>query len=262
MSNYGDLASKTVLITGALGHIGRELSTNFAKYGSSLILLDTGAMIDDVFLAKLAVHSKVSFVPVDFESTSSRKEAISSVAAEYPQIDVLINNAAFVGTSNLGGWTVPFENQTVDTWNRALGVNLTTPFELIQGLIDPLRKSNSASIVNISSIYGVIAPDWSIYEGTSMGNPAAYGVSKAGLIQLTKWLATYLAPDIRANCVSPGGLYRNQDPVFVEKYLAKTPLGRMATESDVVNCVSFLASEASKYVTGQNLIVDGGFTIW
>lgn len=261
MNLFSDLTTKTVLITGAFGHIGRELSTNFAKYGSSLILLDTGAMRDDVFLARLAEHSRVSFVPVDFESRSSKKEAINLVIEEYPRIDVLINNAAFVGTSKLGGWTVPFEEQTVDTWNRALDVNLTTPFELIQGLIDPLRKSNSASIINISSIYGVMAPDWSIYEGTSMGNPAAYGVSKAGLIQLTKWLATYLAPEIRANCVSPGGLYRNQDPVFVEKYLAKTPLGRMATESDVVNCVSFLASEVSQYITGQNLVVDGGFTI-
>lgn len=177
-------------------------------------------------------------------------------------IDVLVNNAAFVGTSNLAGWTVPFEDQTVETWSRALEVNLTAPFEIIQGLIKPLRQSKTASIINISSIYGVMAPDWNIYEGTSMGNPAAYGVSKAGLIQLTKWMATSFAPDIRANCVSPGGLYRNQNITFVEKYLSKTPLGRMANESDVVNCVTFLASELSQYITGQNLIADGGFTIW
>ena len=118
------------------------------------------------------------------------------------------------------------------------------------------------NIINISSIYGVYAPDWNLYSGTLMSNPAGYSVSKGGLLQLTRWLATTIAPNVRVNAISPGGIFRNQPESFIKSYEGKTPLGRMATEDDFRGAVAYLASDLSKYVTGHNLLVDGGWGVW
>jgi NAD(P)-dependent dehydrogenase (short-subunit alcohol dehydrogenase family) len=177
-------------------------------------------------------------------------------------LDVLINNAAFVGTSDLKGWGVTFAQQTIETWRRALEVNLTAAFQLCQGLSPLLQSSGRGIIINIGSIYGEFGPDWSLYEGTSMNNPAAYGASKAGLLQLTRWLATTMAPAVRVNAISPGGIARGQAQAFVKRYEARTPLGRMATEDDFRGAVAFLASDMSAYITGQNLLIDGGWSVW
>ena len=115
---------------------------------------------------------------------------------------------------------------------------------------------------NIGSIYGDLGPDWRIYEGTQLANPAAYSASKGGLIQLTRWLATTIAPKIRVNTISPGGIYRGQPKDFVERYASKTPLGRMATEDDIRGAIGYLSSDLSRYVTGQNLKIDGGWSAW
>jgi NAD(P)-dependent dehydrogenase (short-subunit alcohol dehydrogenase family) len=187
---------------------------------------------------------------------------INWIKSDGQGLNILINNAAFVGTSDLKGWAVPFEQQTVETWRRALEVNLTAIFDLCQGLTPLLKEAKGANIINIASIYGIYGPDWSLYEDTSMSNPAAYGASKGGLIQLSRWLATTVAPDIRVNAISPGGVLRNQPEVFVKRYEAKTPLGRMATEDDFRGTVAHLASDLSKYVTGQNFSVDGGWGAW
>ena len=125
-----------------------------------------------------------------------------------------------------------------------------------------LNGSEGANIINIGSIYGIYAPDFSLYEGTDMGNPAAYGVSKAGLNHLTKWLSTSMAPNIRVNSICPGGISRNQPNEFVTKYIQKTPLKRMANESDFLGVMAYLASDMSVYVTGQVIQVDGGWGVW
>jgi NAD(P)-dependent dehydrogenase (short-subunit alcohol dehydrogenase family) len=125
-----------------------------------------------------------------------------------------------------------------------------------------MKNSVGASIINISSIYGQLGPDWRLYEGTKIGNPAAYGASKGGIIQLTKWLSTTLAPSIRANVVCPGGIFRNQPEKFVIRYQNRTPLGRMATDNDLKGALGYLASDLSSYVTGQILTVDGGWGAW
>ena len=154
-----------------------------------------------------------------------------------------------------------FEDQSMDAWQSAMEVNLSAAFDLTQGLLPLLKKGMDPSVINISSIYGLVGPDMGLYTGTSMGNPLAYAASKGGLLQMTKWLASVLAPDIRVNAVSPGGVFRGQPEAFVQRYIDKTPLGRMATETDVVGSMVFLASDLASYLTGQNIVVDGGFTV-
>ena len=141
-------------------------------------------------------------------------------------------------------------------------VNLTSAFHLSQSLYKILKKSKGANIINVASIYGELGPDWSIYNSTSIANPAAYSASKGGLIQLTRWLATTVSPEVRVNAISPGGIIRKQPKNFINRYVKKTPLGRMAKEEDLIGAISYLASDLSKYVTGQVLRVDGGWSGW
>jgi NAD(P)-dependent dehydrogenase (short-subunit alcohol dehydrogenase family) len=187
---------------------------------------------------------------------------IATVKSDGLGLSCLINNAAFVGSSNLQGWVSPFEEQTIETWRRGFEVNLTAAFHLSQSFAPELRASTHGNIINIASIYGELGPDWNLYEGTVMGNPAAYSASKGGLLQLTRWLATTMAPHIRANAISPGGVFRGQPDQFVDRYVAKTPLGRMATEDDLRGAVAYLATAMSRYVTGQTLRVGGGLSVW
>jgi len=176
--------------------------------------------------------------------------------------DVLVNNAAFTGTSGVPGYAVPFEDQTDDAFELALRLNLTVPFSLTRRLLPLLRRTGHGSVVNVSSIYGLVGPNMGLYAGTVMGNPAAYGASKGGIAQLTRYLATVLAPDVRCNAFAPGGIARGQAEEFVERYEGLTPLRRMATEDDFRGVVRWLASDESAYVTGQVIAVDGGWTAW
>lgn len=266
MRSFKELSSlegRIVLVTGAGGHIGSAISDGLAELGAELILLDRN--IETVEAAADAIafkhNARVSRIHADLERLEERDipREVSGIARK---LDVLINCAAFVGTDRLEGWNEPFTGQSPETWRRALEVNLTAPFILTQSLLPLLSRSESASIVNFSSIYGMCAPDYSIYEGLGMNNAAAYAVSKAGLLQLTRWLATTLAPGIRVNAITPGGVRRGQPESFIERYEAKTPLRRMAAEEDMVGAAVFLASDLSRYVTGQNIVVDGGWSVW
>ena len=143
-----------------------------------------------------------------------------------------------------------------------MSVNVLAPFFLIQACAPLLKASPCASVVNVASIYGVVGPDMKIYEGTSMTNPAAYAASKGGLIQLSRWLATTLAPQVRVNTITPGGIDRGQPQSFIDSYTARTPLARMGTEGDVSGSITFLLHPDSSYITGHNLLVDGGWTAW
>jgi NAD(P)-dependent dehydrogenase (short-subunit alcohol dehydrogenase family) len=257
------LNGRRALITGAAGGLGRVMAPTLAELGADLVLLDRS----DAVLAELAAAIKADWgtdVDVrhcDLESQVEREALITELLRE-GRLDILINNAAFVGISGLKGWGVPFEQQSIETWRRALEVNLTAAFHLCQGLAPLLRSSGRGSIINIASIYGEYGPDWRLYEDTSMSNPAAYGASKGGLLQLTRWLATTMAPAVRVNAIAPGGIARGQAQSFVDRYKARTPLGRMATEDDFRGAVAFLASDMSAYVTGQNLSIDGGWGVW
>lgn len=264
LAELQDLRGKVALVTGASGGIGRVICRTLAELGADIALLDR----NDDALQKLAAELRndlgVNAQPIlmDLEAENQRLTVVDRICEHFSGLNVLINNAAFVGDSRLTGWAVKFEHQEIDTWRRAFEVNLTACFHLCQLLTPMLSQGDSGSIVNIGSIYGIVGPDWRLYSGTSMGNPAAYAASKGGLIQLTRWLSTVLAPRIRVNCISPGGVFRGQPQNFVDEYVARTPLGRMATEEDFMGAIAFLSSGLSKYVTGQNLVIDGGWTVW
>lgn len=259
-----DMTGRWAVVTGATGNLGRVITDVLAELGADLVVVDRpGSPLGAVAGQLRTVHRiSVDCRECDLESGESRRALVTGLDRDYPEISVLVNNAAFVGTSELVGWAVPFAEQSVETWRRALEVNLTAAFELCQGLHSALARVRGASIINIGSIYGLHGPDWGLYDGTLMANPAAYGASKGGLLQLTRWLATTMAPRVRVNAISPGGIYRNQPESFVTRYSQRTPLGRMATEDDFRGAIAFLASDMSGYVTGQNIEVDGGFGVW
>jgi NAD(P)-dependent dehydrogenase (short-subunit alcohol dehydrogenase family) len=259
-----DLTGRTALVTGGAGHIGMAFCETLAEAGASVAVLDIDPARVKDSAARLTKQYGVKAMGLAIDLADQRAviAAPAQVAGALGGLDILVNCAGFVGTSGLSGWVTPFEEQSVDTWRAALEVNLTAPFALIQAATPLLRASGHGSVVNIGSTYGVVGPDMSLYEGTAMGNPAAYAASKGGLTQLTRWLATTLAPDIRVNCISPGGVERGQPDPFVQRYLARTPLARMGTEEDMKGALLYLASDLSAYVTGQNLLVDGGWTAW
>lgn len=264
LKNLMDMNGRAVLITGGVGHIGRTMADAVAEMGASVAIADLNEEDCRSTAEWLADRHRgqAASLALDLADEQAVVSLPGRVAEQLGRLDVLINCAAFVGTSGLEGWVVPFEEQSVDTWRRAIEVNLTSVFTLTQSAAPLLKASGHGSIINISSIYGIYGPDLRLYEGTAMGSPAAYAASKGGLIQFTRWCSTVLAPDIRVNAITPGGVFRSQDPRFVERYVAKTPLKRMATEEDFKGAVGFLASDLSTYVTGQNLIVDGGFGVW
>lgn len=259
-----DMRGRVSLITGGAGHIGRSMAEALAELGSDIVLVDLN--LED--LESVAVDLRKSFdVKVegyvcDLERESEIIEIPGWVASTFGRLDVLINNAAFVGTSDLEGWATDFEHQSSATWRRAMDINLTSAFILTQGCKSLLDSSGKGTVVNIASIYGVYGPDLSVYLGTSMNNPAAYAASKGGLIQLTRWLSTVMAPNVRVNAISPGGVSRGQPEEFINRYTARTPLARMATEEDFKGAVAFFSSDLSQYVTGENLMVDGGWGAW
>nr|WP_321514096.1 SDR family oxidoreductase [uncultured Pseudodesulfovibrio sp.] len=259
-----DLTGRTALITGGAGYIGTAFCEALAEVGANIAVLDIAEDRVHATASKLAeIYSvKTMGLTVNLSDEAAVVAAPAQVKETLGSLDIVVNCAAFVGTSGLSGWVTPFEEQSVDTWRAALETNLTACFALIQAATPFLRESGHGSVINIGSTYGVVGPDMSLYEGTAMGNPAAYAASKGGLTQLTRWLATTLAPDIRVNCISPGGIARGQDEKFVERYKARTPMKRMGTEEDMKGALLYLASDLSAYVTGQNLLVDGGWTTW
>jgi len=227
------------------------------------IYLQAGAKVIQLDLRfDEAAEEGVSQIVCDLTDPSALEIALTGVLEQSPTIDILVHNAAFVGTSADQGWSTVFETQSLALFKNVLNINLAVPFAITQRLAPALRASGRGSVIMVGSIYGQVGPDWSLYEGTQIGNPAGYAASKGGLMQLTRWLSTTLAPDIRVNAFSPGGVERGQDAMFRQRYVARTPLGRMASPDDFQGVALFLASDMSAYVTGQIINVDGGWTAW
>lgn len=259
-----NLGGRVALITGGAGHLGRAMAEAYAEVGASLAIVDINKEAADECAQSIGDKYGVKAIgyAVDLADESDVRALPELVCNDLSGLDILVNNAAFVGTSDMKGWVTTFMDQSTEAWRLALEVNLTACFALIQSAVPFLEQNGHGSVINIGSIYGVAGPDMRLYDGTKMGNPAAYAASKGGLMQLTTWLSTVLAPAIRVNAISPGGVWRNQPKEFVERYIERTPLARMAVEEDIKGAALFLASDLSAYMTGQNLMLDGGWTAW
>lgn len=262
IGQLGDLTGRVALIAGGAGHIGRAAAEALLEGGARVILLDLDRSALDRARAGSHENGRLSGIAVDLTDEDAARSAVRRVLDEAGRLDILVHAAALMTGVSHAGWDAPFADQTVTSWDLAMRINLTSAFVLAQEAASALAESGKGSMIFFSSIYGRVGPDLRIYQGTSMHNPAGYGVSKAGLTLLARHLATVLAPAVRVNTITPGGVARGQDRAFVAAYEARTPLGRMATEEDLKGAVAFLASDLSQYVTGHDLVVDGGWTAW
>ena len=259
-----NLDGRVALITGGAGHIGLALGEALAELGANIVVLDSSQSACDAAVDEIQrnYNIKTMSLVTDLADEVSVRNAPEKVFHRFGRLDILVNCAAMVNTSNLKGWIAPFQEQGAEAWRLALEINLTAPFILTQIFADALKASGHGSVINVGSIYGMVGPDMRLYDETPLGNAAAYGASKGGLLQLTRWLATVMSPHVRVNAISPGGVWRSQPEVFVNRYTEHTPLKRMGMEEDFKGAVAYLASDLSAYVTGQNLAVDGGWTTW
>jgi len=262
-----DLSGRVALITGGGGLLGIKHAEAIAEAGGIPVLADIDAPRAEAACVFLRESLKAEAMAVRIDITDPRQveAAVKDIDSRYGRVDILINNAAMTvkgGGSRYQKYFAPFEEYPVELWEEALRVNLTGTFLVTQAVGRVMLRRGKGVIVNIASDVGVISPDHRIYEGQSFNTPLAYAVSKAGIISFTRFLATYWAPKIRVNSLSPAGVYDGQDPAFVKRLSRLIPLGRMADRDEYKGAILYLASDASSFMTGANLIVDGGRTSW
>jgi NAD(P)-dependent dehydrogenase (short-subunit alcohol dehydrogenase family) len=264
LSTLMSLEGRSALVTGGAGHIALAVSQSLVELGARVAVLDLDAGACSrraAELNELRAGAAIA-VPCDLSDEQMTRQAARQAIEHFGGLDILIHCAGYVGTTQLPGWMEPFAGQTVAAWDSAMRVNLTSAFVLVQEVHQALARSGRGSVIFFLSTYGIVAPDFSLYAGTSMGGAAGYGASKGGLLQLMRYLASILAPQVRVNAITPGGVSRGQPEIFQQRYRDRTPLKRMAMEEDFKGAVAYLAGDLSAYVTGHNLVVDGGWTAW
>lgn len=265
--NDFDLSGNVAIVTGAAGLLGREHCRALADAGATVIAADLDEHVAKHVAEELGLANGIGLDVTNPGSVASLRDAVLQT---HGTIDVLVNNAAvndMVENPTLASELSRFEKYPLSLWKRVMDVNVTGVFLCCQHIAPVMANQGRGSIINIASTYGVVAPDQSIYRTPEGHQPfyksAAYPTSKGALIMLTKFLATYYGDKgVRVNALSPGGVENGQAEYFVHNYSTKTPLGRMATPTDYRGALVFLASQASAYVTGHNLLVDGGWTAW
>jgi 2-deoxy-D-gluconate 3-dehydrogenase len=268
-----NLAGKVAVVTGGAGLLGKEFCRTLAEAEASVVVVDLNADASAKMAADLtAARYRVRAVPTDITNPESVNALVESTLKAFGRLDILVNSAALdpkFDSDALAKGLTPgrFEDYPLDQWNAAMNVNLTGMFLVTQACVKPmLEQGKKGSIINICSTYGLNGPDQRIYikEGKRLAfKPVYYTVTKAGVMGFTKYLAAYyMGTEIRVNALTPGGVYNNHDETFVANYSAKTILGRMARKDEMNGALLFLASDASSYMTGGNVVVDGGWTAW
>lgn len=247
MSGKMILKDKIIIVTGGSGLIGQELVADINRKGGKAINADIG----------IETNLQSGTIQMDITSDHSIQSGINLIVEEFGRIDGLVNNA-YPRTKD---WGTRFEDIDPESWRANIDMQLNSYFICSQKVLKIMATQNNGSIVNIASIYGVVGNDFTLYEEYGGTSPAAYSAIKGGLINFTRYLASYYGKKgIRVNCVSPGGIFDCQHPSFVSKYEAKVPMGRLGNPDDIAPAVSFLLSNEAKYITGHNLMVDGGWT--
>ena len=268
-----DLKDRVAIVTGGAGLLGVEFCKTLAEAGASVAVVDLNIEAAKKIADALTKDGyRVKGFGTDIAKPDSVKQLVASVLSDFGRLDVLVNSAALdpkfdPDAASKGIAPGNFEDYPLDQWNAALNVNLTGMFLITQACVKPMiERGKKGSIINICSTYGLNGPDQRIYikDGKRVAfKPVYYTVTKAGVLGFTKYLAAYYAnTEIRVNALTPGGVYNNHEEYFVKNYSAKTILGRMARKDEMNGALLFLASDASSYMTGNNVIVDGGWTAW
>ncbi len=241
------LDKKVIVVTGGSGLLGKSIIADIRSKNGIAVNAEI----------KVKSDKTNQTVYCDITNEDSITEMFQFVLENFGRIDGIVNNA-YPYTSD---WGTKFEDVPLDSWRKNVDMQLNSCFVICKMGLEIMRMQKSGAIVNIASIYGVVGNDFTVYENTALTSPAAYAAIKGGVINFSRYLASYYGPHgIRVNCVSPGGIFNDQNPVFVKQYENKVPLKRMAKPEDISPSVSFLLSEEAKYITGHNLIVDGGWT--
>ncbi len=269
------LTGKVALVTGAAGLLGVEFCRSLAKAGAAVVAADLNAPAASELAESICqLGGRASAVQVDVTNPASVKHMIEAALDAFGRLDILVNSAVLdpkfdpqhMQAAHPDASPGDFENYPLESWDQALSVNLTGVFLCCQAAVQPMLAQGQGVIINISSIYGLVGPDQRLYQHEGQPRqykPVYYSVTKAGILGLTHYLATYYAgKNIRVNCLTPGGVFNNHDQEFLQAYAAHTVLGRMAQKDEMNGALLFLASDASRYMTGANLVVDGGWTAW
>jgi NAD(P)-dependent dehydrogenase (short-subunit alcohol dehydrogenase family) len=266
------LDGRVAIVTGATGLLGKQHCYALAEAGANVVVADLSTAPSGQLAEEITEQTgrKTLVVSVDVTDIQAVRQMRDAVLREFGHIDVLVNNAAIndkFENATLAPELSKFEHYPLELWQKSLDVNVTGTFLCAQVIGTEMAKRHKGSIINIASTYGIVAPDQSIYrlpDGSQrFYKSAAYPVTKGAVLSFTRFLAAYWGSSgVRVNALSPGGVENSQDEYFVESYASRTPLGRMANPRDYRGAIIFLASDASAYMTGANLVVDGGWTAW
>jgi NAD(P)-dependent dehydrogenase (short-subunit alcohol dehydrogenase family) len=241
------LENKIIVLTGNNGLLGTVMQNCLRNEGATVIGLDVQQRVETQF----------NFI-CDITSETEVDKVIELIHSKFGEINGWINNA-YPRTAD---WGANVEVVPFDSWKKNIDMHLNSYFMCSRKALHAMKDHKNGSLINIASIYGMQAPDFSVYEGTAIDNPVGYSAIKGGIINLTRYFASYYGRyNLRANCVSPGGIFDNQDPIFVNNYEKKVPLKRMGNAEDIAPIVSFLLSDGANYITGQNIAVDGGWSV-
>jgi 2-deoxy-D-gluconate 3-dehydrogenase len=264
------LEGRSAIVTGGAGLLGREFCRTLALASARVVLADIDQALAESHVAQYQEGGlDIVFYPLDVTDPRSCSAMVEFVTEQYSGVDILVNSAALdpkFDPDHAEEQTNRFEAYPLGPWKRALDVNLTGMFLITQAVANSMANAGKGSIINICSTYGLVGPDQRIYQKpgeTERYKPVYYSVTKAGVLGFTRYLAAYYrGTNIRVNSLTPGGVYNEHDDAFVEAYAARTILGRMAHKDEMNGALLFLASDASSYMTGANLVVDGGWTAW
>ena len=241
------IKDKVIVVTGGNGLLGKQMVSTFREQGALVIAAD-------IYFETLGADDFI----IDITNEDSVKNGVAAIVEKYNRIDGWVNNA-YPRTKD---WGAMFENIHLESWRKNVDMHLNGYFLCCQVALAQMKIQESGSLINMSSIYGLVGPDFTIYEGTDMTTPAAYSAIKGGLNNFTRYLASYFGKyQVRINTVSPGGIFDNQPESFIKNYNRKVPMKRMGSPKDIVSAVYYLLSDESGYITGHNLVVDGGWSI-
>jgi len=254
------LDDRVAVVAGGAGLIGAKLCEILAEAGAAIVMVDSSAELCRAEADRLAAQTDRPVVAKTTDITDEQqvKALAGEVYDELGRCDILINAAHYKG----GAFFAPLDEYPLEAWGRVLAVNLTGTFLMCRELGGRMHSGGGGVIVNVGSTYGLVSADPRIYGESGINSPISYAATKSGLINMTRYIAVHWRPKVRANVLVPGGVEAGQDPQFIEKYCYRTPLGRMARRDDYQGAILFMCSDASAYMTGATVTVDGGWTAW